>query len=210
MSQYRNTIIMVLVLAALLAFVVFNDQQQQQQAANAPLPTPAPETLVLDRKADDVTQIAVTTPFSRTVVRRSGEAWQIAEPVAEDADPVRMSGLAAGFARLRATRALTDTPANMAPFGLVTGTLTLTVQFKDNQSETVRFGNAVIGGGAYYAQRAGDTKVYLVAAQSYNDAQGLLTTLPKKPTPAPTMPPLDTPAGTPQGPPLPPAPTPTP
>jgi hypothetical protein len=208
--KYRNTVILVLVLAALIAFVYYNDQQQ----ASAPLPTPAPQTLVLDLKGEDVTQIAVTTPLSRTVVRRSGDAWQIAEPAVEEADSARLNELASSFARISATRALTDTPANLAPFGLVTGTLTVTLQFKDNHGETLRFGNAAVGGSAYYVQRAGDPKVYLVASPTHADALGLLTNLPKKPTPTPTLPPTDTPAatpaGTPQGPPLPPTETPKP
>lgn len=208
--KYRNTVILVLVLAALIAFVYYNDQQR----ASAPLPTPVPQTLVLDLKGEDVTQIAVTTPLSRTVVRRNGDAWQIAEPALEDADSARLNELASSFARISATRALTDTPGNLGPFGLVTGTLTVTLQFKDNHAEALRFGNAAVGGSAYYVQRAGDPKVYLVSSATRGDAMGLLTNLPKKPTPTPTLPPTETPtatpAGAPQGPPAPPTETPKP
>jgi len=94
----------------------------------------------------------------------------------------------------------------------VTGTLTLTLQFQDNHSDVLRFGNAVVGGSGYYVQHVGDPKIYIVTSQTYGDAQGLLTMLPKKPTPAPTVPPASTaapvPSGAPQGPPLPPTPTP--
>lgn len=204
--SYRNTIIVLVVLAALIAFVYYNDQQQN--ASSTSVPTLAPETLVLDLKADDVVRIEVSTPVSRTVLHRANDVWMLDEPITEEADTSRLNTSIAGFARLKATRTLTDTPTNLAPFGLVTGTLTLTLQLKDNRSETIRFGNAGVGGGSYYVQHVGDAKVYFVSSSIFGDAQGLLTQTPKKPTPTP-VPPTETPATTetPQGPPVPPPPT---
>ena len=211
--KYRNTVIVLVVLAALIAFVYYNDQQSK--SAPTPTPTPAPETRILDLKAEDVTGIQISTPLSRTVARKENDVWFLSEPNNEEADTARLNNLVTDFAKLKATRALTDTPTNLAPFGLVTGTLTVTLQLKDNRAETVRFGNLTVGGNSYYAQRVGDPRVYFVSSTTFADAQRLTTLIPKKPTPTPTPRPTETPtaspstAETPQGPPLPPSATPS-
>ncbi|MBI1800334.1 MAG: DUF4340 domain-containing protein [Chloroflexi bacterium] len=178
----RNTIILVLVLAALAAYVYF----VELPPSATPTPTPAPETKLLDLNADDVTGLQVSSPLSRTVAHLAQAVWQMDEPTKEEADTSRLNNLVLQLAKLKATGTLTDTPTNLAPFGLMTGTLTMTLQMKDNHSEVVRFGNATLGASAYYAQRPGDPKVYLVSPNTYGDLTRLLEILPKKPTPPPT------------------------
>ncbi len=200
--KYRNTVIVLVVLALLAGYVYYD---QQQSASNATTPTPVPEVKILDLNADDVTGLQVSGPVSRTVAHKDNGAWLMDEPSKEEADTARLNNLVAQFVKLKATRALTETPSNLAPFGLVTGTLTLTLQLKD-RAEVVRFGDTTLGGGSNYAQHVGDPKVYLVSPTLLGDAQRLLSTPPKKPTPTPTPLPTNTPAPTipaPEGPPVP-------
>ncbi len=191
MMKYRNTLITVVALAALIAFVVYD---QQQQAAT-PTPTAAPSAKVLDVNADDVSALQVSSAFTLTAAHKDNGAWFMDAPTKEDADTSRLNNLVTAFAKLTATRALTETPSNLQPFGLVTGTLTLSMTVKD-KTEVVRFGDAALQGSTYYAQHVGDPKVYLVSPSVYGDAQRLLTELPKRPTPTPTSPPTNTPAPT--------------
>ncbi len=186
--KYRNTIIAVVVLAALIAYVYYD---QQQQAAT-PTPTAAPPTNVLNVNPDDVSALQVSSAVSLTVAHKDNGAWFLDAPTKEEADTARLNNIVSEFAKLTATRALTETPSNVAPFGLVTGTLTLSMTVKD-KTEVVRFGDAALESSAYYVQHVGDPKVYLVSPSTYTDLQGLLTQLPKKPTPTPTSPPTDTP-----------------
>ncbi len=197
--KFRNTILALIVLAAVAGYVYF----VELSPSATPTPTAVPELKMLDLNADDVTSIQVSNPLSRTVARRDQAIWQMDEPTKEEADTARLNNLVTQFAKLKATRALTETPTNLAPFGLVTGTLTMTLQLKDNRSEVVRFGNATLGTTAYYAQHISDAKVYLVSPSIYGDIQRLLSTPPQKPTPTPTPLPTNTPG------PTTPAPTPT-
>ena len=186
--NFRNTAIAVVVLALLIGFLYYD---QQQQAA-APTPTAAPLTKVLDVNPDDVSGLQVSSAVSLTVTHKDNGAWYMDAPTKEEADTARLNNVVTELSKLTATRSLTDTPSNLQPFGLITGTLTVSLTVKD-KAEVVRFGNAVLQGSNYYAQHLGDPKVYLVSPSVYGDAQQLLAQLPKKPTPTPTSPPTDTP-----------------
>lgn len=184
MLKYRNTIIVLVVLAALVGFLYYD---QQQQAAK-PAPTPQPVFTLLDLNADDVSALTVSVPPSRTVAHKDNGAWLLDEPTKEEADTTQLSSVVTQFAKLTATRALTVTPTDLAPFGLVTGTLTLELKLKDNRTEVIRVGNATIGGSDDYVQHVGDPKVYLVPAATFATLQQIVSTPPKKPTPTPTAP----------------------
>jgi Domain of unknown function (DUF4340) len=202
--KYRNTLIVLVVLVALVGFLYYD---QQQQAAK-PTATPQPALTLLDLNAADVTAITVSVPPSRTVAHLDNGAWLLDEPTKEEADTTQLNSIVTQFAKLTATRALTDTPADLAPFGLVTGTLTLELKLKDNRTEVIRVGNATIGASDDYAQHVGDPRVYLVPVASISTLQLLVTTPPRKPTPTPTSPPTTPTAGA--LPPLPPLATSTP
>ena len=198
MMKYRNTLIILVVVAALIGYAYYDGQQQ----AIAPTPTPVPSVYALNVAAADVIGLSVSTAVSRTVNHKDNGAWLMDEPTKTDADTDRLNNLVTSFAQLTAARALTTTPTNLAPFGLVTGTYTLELTMKDNHKEVLRLGNPTIDSANYYAQHVGDPKVYLVSSSVQSDMQMLLDTLPIKPTPVPTTPP---PAATapPIGPPLP-------
>ena len=192
MMKYRNTLIILVVLAGLVGYVYYDQQQQ----STAPTPTPVPSVYALKLTAADVTGLSVSTAVSRTVTHKDNGAWFIDEPIKKEADTARLDNLVTSFAQLTASRALTTTPTDLAPFGLVTGTYTLELTMKDNHKEVLRLGNKTVDASNYYAQHAGDPKVYLVSASVQNDLQQLLETLPEKPTPTPTSPPQPTPAAT--------------
>jgi uncharacterized protein DUF4340 len=212
MMKYRNTLIILVVLAVLVGYLYYD---QQQQSA-APTPTPVPSVYALKLTAADVTGLSVSTAVSRTVTHKDNGAWFMDEPIKEEADTARLDNLVTSFAQLTASRALTTTPTDLAPFGLVTGTYTLELTMKDNHKEVLRLGNKTVDASNYYAQHVGDPKVYLVSSSVQSDLQQLLDMLPEKPTPTPTSPPQPTPAVTSTTPvagpplPLPPIATPTP
>ena len=192
--KFRNTAIVLIVLAALAGYVYY------AELSPSATPTPTAEIKLLDLNPDEVTGLQIGDAISRTVARKDNNIWQMDEPTKEEADSTRLNNLVAQFAKLKATRALTETPTNLAPFGLLTGTLTLTLQLKDNRSEVIRFGQSTLSGATVYTQRAGDPKVYLVSTTALADASRLLSAPPKKPTPTPTatpVPPTNTPAPTP-------------
>ena len=184
MLKYKNTIIVLVVLTALIGFLYYDQQQQAAQ----PTPTPQPVLTLLALNADDVSALTVSVPPSRTVAHKDNGAWLLDEPTKEEADTTQLSSVVTQFAKLTATRALTVTPTDLAPFGLVTGTLTLELKLKDNRTEVIRVGNATIGGSDDYVQHVGDPKVYLVPAATFATLQQIVSTPPKKPTPTPTSP----------------------
>jgi Domain of unknown function (DUF4340) len=183
--KYRNTLIVLIVLAALIGYLYYD---QQQQAA-APTATPAAGVTLLNLNADDVSALTVSGPLSRTVAHKDNGAWFLDEPTKEEADTAQLNNVVAQFAKLNATRALTTTPAELSSFGLVTGTITLELKLNDNRTEVIRVGNTTLGGSDSYVQHIGDPKVYLVPSSTFDALQQIVSTPPKKPTPTPTAPP---------------------
>src|SRR5437660_12228459 len=110
--NYRNTLIVLIVLAALIAFVAY-DQQQPSATATA---TVAATISVLNGNAADVVGLTVSGPVSRTVAHRDNNVWQLDEPRKEEADTTRLDGLVQTFAKLNATRVLTNTPSDLGAF----------------------------------------------------------------------------------------------
>jgi len=58
-------------------------------------------------------------------------------------------------------------PADLEQYGLKAPRMTVTIGYRDNSKETLRFGGEVPTGSGYYLQRAGDAAVYIVSISVY-------------------------------------------
>jgi hypothetical protein len=59
------------------------------------------------------------------------------------------------------------TPTDLNQYGLRQPGMTITIGYRDDQKETLRFGGAVPTGSGYYLERAGDSAVYIVSDSVY-------------------------------------------
>ena len=132
----RNTGLLLLVAAALGAFVYLYEVRGGEQRKDAEL---ASKRLFPGLQASDVAWIALTTTDGKPArAERKNGAWQIVEPLAFPGDGVNLDGIAAALADLTSEKEI-EAPQAPAVYGI------------DATSHVVRFG----AGGKEYALRVG-------------------------------------------------------
>jgi hypothetical protein len=184
----RNTVILLVVLVALAGYVYFGELGGGKKTAEA-TPTPSPRTM-WDFPAEKINRIEVqdlaTKDRARLTKNESGD-WQIEQPIQYPADQNRLRSLTGRLAKIVASRAITNTPADLAPFGLLTGTLDVQIGLTENQTHTLLVGDKNPQGFSYYVKADDDPTMYLVSSGLIDDLRRLITEPPRKPTPTPTF-----------------------
>jgi len=184
----RNTVILVVVLIALGAYVYFGEMGGGRSSASA-TPTPSAATL-WQFPANNIKRIEVhdmQTKQNARLVKDTDGAWQIEAPIVDVADPTRLNSLTSRLAKITASRVITNPPADLAPFGLVTYTLTAKIGLTENQTRTLQVGDKNPQGFSYYVQQGDSSTIYLVTSSLIDDLRRLITEPPRKPTPTPTF-----------------------
>ncbi len=127
--------------------------------------TSEPSGIVLyEKEKDDVTSIVITPakeePF--TLVRVAKEDWRLADLKEYDPHESYATGLANALSGLTAQKLVTQTPENLADYGLDDAQVwLLAVTFADGSGYTLRLGSANPAGAGSYFQIAGKDAVYL-------------------------------------------------
>jgi hypothetical protein len=197
----RNTIILLVILIALLAFVYATEPG----IFGKPTPTATPrpnEVQVFKLDPARVNRIVVqdTARQLTAEVAREGDTWRVIRPVQDEGDGQRIKPVIDQVADLQATRKLEGTPvADLTPFGLVTTTYGITISLEDGSQATLRVGDKNPQGTAYYVQKGGDPAVYLVSSFNIEGLTGFISNPPVKPTPTATWTPMPTTTATPMG-----------
>jgi hypothetical protein len=190
----RNTLILVVLLALLGAYVYFFEIRGE--AGKEATPTPS-TVQVLDLEEDQVIGLTVTGPEGTTRLHREvGGEWQMDAPSQEPADNIRVGAISDTLARLSASRALTDV-TDLEPFGLAAPSWRVEVALANGETHRLEIGSQNPAGGSYYVKKEGDPAIYLVFASTVQGLQRLVTDPPYRPTPTATVPPPETPTATP-------------
>lgn len=193
--RFRNTAILLIVLAALAGFAYFSDVRGKSEST----PTPsaeARELQVLDLKTDEVSALEIKANDSTVkVARGEGGLWQLVAPEAAEADQGRVGMLVGQLTYLRAERKIADRVENLAEFGLDQPSYLVTLELVGGKKEVLKVGSDNPRGTSSYLQREGADTVFLVPALG-SSLKGVIANPPKAtPTPTPTSTP--SPASTP-------------
>lgn len=181
--NFRTTLVLLVVLVALGAYVWFGEFNAGKPTMPALTPTP----VVLNFPIEEVTEMTVESGEGRVVLLHgSGSEWKLVEPVVDDADPGRMNVLMYKFSDLEASRAITDSVGSLADYGLDEPIVTSTFKFKDGSTITLAVGSAVPTGAGHYAKRSDQDAVYLIPTSEVEALQQVVTNPPRKPTPTPS------------------------
>lgn len=154
--------VLLVVLAGLAAYLFFVDAKRP---AGGEIPT---RDKVFAVDADKIEEISIKAESGdRTVVRKTGNGWQIAQPAPAQPDPAEISGLTTNLASLEIQSVVDEDPADLKEYGLAAPRVE--VSFKGGgQDRTLHIGSKTPPGTDLYARLADQKKVFLIS--SYLDS----------------------------------------
>jgi hypothetical protein len=156
MRGLTTTIILVLVLAGLGAYIYFVDSERPAGGIEE-------REKVFTVEAEQIEQITVTAKGETTTLTRTDGVWKITAPISADADSTEVSSLTSALAALEVNRVLDENASNLADYGLASPRIK--VAFKaGNTSGELHVGETTPTQGDMYAVKAGESRVFLVAA----------------------------------------------
>ena len=185
----RNTLIVVAVLAALLAYLYFVElpQTPEQLSARQGTPTATPASYMFQLNANDVQTIVITDLlFPRVVtLQRTDSGWRVSQPLDKPADQSKANATASALTNLQIVRVLNVT--DLAPYGLAPARLEARVIMKDGAAYGIVLGNTTPDSSLFYITYTGDkSKVFLIETSLGLSLQNLLDAPPFEPTATPT------------------------
>ena len=172
----RTTIFMVGVLLILAASVFALEKTNPAQPANA-------QVYVLDVKDTDVQRLDVQTGAgSQSFERAEPFGWKFAN--GDQADLSRVSSVANRLAKLRSSAKVSDSPQDLAAYGLAPPVITALLTMKDGTVHRVLIGGKTVNDAAYYAMVEGANPLHTINTLLVGDIEKLVTD-PPVPTPTP-------------------------
>lgn len=179
--KFRNTIVLVVILAALGIYVYLVEVPKTGHQPSSSTATP-----LLQLTTTDIRRVEVQASDDSVVLERDeGQPWWIRQPIDYAADESKVNSILSRLSSLNAQRTLTGT-LDLADFGLATPAVTVTLGLFDGSSQRLFLGSHNPQGSSYYVQKAGEPDVHLVYASVIDDLKRLAMEPPKKPTPTST------------------------
>jgi hypothetical protein len=154
--RFRSTLILLLLLIGLGAYVYWVEVPKAEQEAK--------KQTLFDFKADDVTEVSLAYADREITVKKSGENWYLVKPIEASADAATARNLATAIADCEVKKTLTETAADLAPYGLDNPFVKITVKLGDKAMPAILVGKNAPVGFSTYIKRADEDKVLLTSS----------------------------------------------
>ncbi len=169
LKEYRGTLVLLALLAALGAFVYFYEARGSADAEGKDK-----EAQIFTLKEADIKTIYLRDGAkTATLTLDEAGTWQVAGPPRQPADEWAVTTLLWRLANLSADRIVADTVEDPASFGLDKPQLELRLGLADGGEETLYIGNENPRGTGSYARKEGAETLYLVNASLVSDLRKL-------------------------------------
>jgi hypothetical protein len=133
----------------------------------------------------DLSDIHVTDGISVTHIERTGTNWHVLEPQEGIADPRTIYWPLLELASLEARLLVSAQVEDKAAYGLDVPSLTISIETRSGERAQLHAGRETPDGTAFYLQRDGDPRLYVVDHFKIELFQEWLSAPPFKATPAP-------------------------
>ncbi|HTQ53953.1 MAG TPA: DUF4340 domain-containing protein [Bryobacteraceae bacterium] len=157
----RGLLASVIVLAALAGALYWSNRKQKAAAAK---PTADAVPKILSIPEDQIQQVKIKKAGtdSTVLVKGADGQWQMTEPKPLRADQETVKTVVSTLATLNGDKVVEDKASDLAPYGLNSPSLDVTVTKKDGKTSEIEVGDDTPTGGGSYAKLAGDPKVYTI------------------------------------------------
>ncbi|MGA2133090.1 MAG: DUF4340 domain-containing protein [Bryobacteraceae bacterium] len=159
----RGLLAAVIVLAALAGGLYWSNRKQKAEAAK-PTTTTDASPKILGIPEDQVQQVTIKKAGADALVLAKGAdgKWQMTAPKPIRADQDAAKTVVTSATTLNGDKVVEDKATDLAPYGLNTPSIEVTVLKKDGKSTELQIGDDTPTGGGSYAKVAGDPKVYTI------------------------------------------------
>ncbi len=185
MKRWRATLVVLGVFAVLLAYVLLVELKKDAPPEQDVMPAPSPIPL-LDVGTDDVRAVRVAGEGRTLHLAHQGGEWHITQPESTLADTYTVSWAIEELAHLEARLIVVEKTSDPRVYDLDPARLTLTIEVQDGLDEQLSVGRETPDGTAFYVQRLGDPRVYIVGHYKLEPFFEWLVSPPLPPTPTPS------------------------
>lgn len=159
MRGLTSTIILVVVLGGLLGYIYYDSGREEVDPSAKPK---AFGTIT----ADQIEELQIRSAGGETArLQRSGQSWQLAEPVKASADGGAVDTLATNLQSLEMQRVVEENPSDLAQYGLNPARLDVGFRLRDQKEfQHLLIGDKTPTGGDLYSKRADQNQVFLISS----------------------------------------------
>ena len=161
MRGLTSTLILVVVLAGLGAYIYFVDSKRPAASADGSSET---REKVFSVDADKINELRITTKGETAALKKDSGGWKMYEPAQLEADPPEVIGVATALSGLEMVRVVDDNATNLDQFGLANPAITVEYKAEGGGSGTLKLGNKNATQGEMYALKNDEKRVFLIPA----------------------------------------------
>jgi len=161
MRGFRSTFILLLVLLGLVGYIYFYEMKRPAPGEGAEQKQKA-----FTVETDKIEEVDVKAASGeRTLLRKAGDAWRIAEPIAVKADDGEVTGIVTNLASLEIQRVVEENATDLAQFGLAAPRIEVGFRTAGQAGPSrLLLGDTNATGGEIYAKLPGSARVFLVSS----------------------------------------------
>lgn len=161
MRGVRSFLVLLVILIGLGAYVYFVESKREPGGEDR-------LDKVFTVEAEAIQEIAVKAESGeRTTLRKSGDDWQIVEPIAAEPDGAAVSGLTTNIASLEIQRVIDENPPDLGEYGLADPRVEVAFKAGGNEHRLL-IGRKTPPGTDLYAKLGDQPRVFLIS--SYLDS----------------------------------------
>ncbi|HEX6161801.1 MAG TPA: DUF4340 domain-containing protein [Vicinamibacterales bacterium] len=161
MRGLTSTLILVVVLAGLGAYIYFVDSKRPAASADGSSET---KEKVFTVEADKINELRITYQGESSLLQKSEAGWKMVEPTAIEADPPEAIGVATALSNVDIVRVVDENATNLEQFGLANPLITVAFKAEGGASGTLKLGNKNATQGELYALKNDEKRVFLISA----------------------------------------------
>lgn len=161
MRGFWSLAILLVVFGGLVGYIYFVDAKKPVEPEGV-----EKKDKVFTIEADKIERLEVTASNGEVakLVKEKG-TWQLTAPVQIKADASEVSGMTSNLASVEVNGIVDEQPKDLTPFGLKPPRVAVTFRAAGDKSDRrLLLGNKTPTGGDMYAQRGGESRVFLVPA----------------------------------------------
>jgi hypothetical protein len=160
MGGFRTTLVLLVVLIGLGAYIYFVDR-------NKPLgDTESREKVFTEVVSGDIEELEITSADGDTTkLRKADDKWSIVEPVSADSDAGELSSITSSLADTEVQRVVEENATDMKPFGLDPPRIEVAMRTKGQKDfKRLLIGDKTPTGSDLYARTPDKPRVFLIAS----------------------------------------------